>query len=342
MRRKRAIIHIYDPNMRNPYGCELSLLLNKHGYSVILYQPSDSLHDAPRPLVRSVTLGQYGGDLRSRASARILAPLRVLVSVRRGDVVIVVWTRDVWDSLVFVFLTILCRTILIDHNPISVRAVARWRQRALNLFRRVVSVRAVHTQWMSVIGSKTVVLPHPVYSAYEVEYEQKRGVSKTIGFIGTPRDDKGGEDIFKAFQLLDDDTQLHLIGGDVPVGMIIANPAVLDRIRVVGQALSEQDFSDAIRSVSVVLLPYTEPTFSAALMAAFSAGVPALAYRHASMGELLTESSQSGTTPDELSALTASFLLEPWDTYRFSRAAWDSTVVSSWIALLGNLGVYQS
>lgn len=197
---------VYDALGVNPYGRELAFSLAcAEGRASLLLTTSFASWSPPGVVVKSVI--PHSSTPWRTLLMRLLAPLRAVLSARRSPAVLVVaWTRDVWDNLVFTVASCarLVVVIAVDHNPTAERRRGGATGACERLLMRSASLVVVHNstiekeaqQW----SSRVEVAPHPPYASWADAHRKDLTADlngppmRRLLFVGATRRDKGFSD----------------------------------------------------------------------------------------------------------------------------------------------------
>lgn len=194
---------VYDALGVNPYGRELAFSLACAGGGVSLLLTTSFASWRPPGVVVRAVIPHSSGPARTLLM-RLWAPIRAVRAARRpGAILLVAWTRDIWDNLVFTFASWagLVVVIAVDHNPTAERRRAGTTGICERLLMRSASIVVVHNtsiekdarRW----SSRVEVAPHPPYASWADAHRKdltlgsgKRSTRRLL-FVGATRRDKG-------------------------------------------------------------------------------------------------------------------------------------------------------
>ncbi|WP_373457946.1 glycosyltransferase [Sinomonas atrocyanea] len=278
---------------------------------------------------------------------RLWGPVSVAMSPR-SEALIVVWTRDFWDALVFAVRTLVGgKTFFIRHNPPSVR-----RRRGLGGFGEGILARTavviVHSQWLAEqtesSARKVRVADHPPYSvSRDLVQSGKRdeppGSCAVVGFVGSLRPDKGVADLKLISEASSSEWILMYMGPADESGLSKLRAELSPReVRALnaGSTPTDGELAQGLKSCSLVVAPYRGVTVSGSINLAFAVGCPVVGYDSRGVRDILAHSSRlSG--PKELGEAIDSFLREPWDAFTRTYEEGSLAAEESWARVLGEL-----
>lgn len=275
-----------DPPAFTPfYDHELAAALARTGADVQLATSRFRFGDAPEPegYERDDSFYPLSSRLFRRSRARLLlkavehlAVMRAL-SRARTDVLHVQWLAL---PQLDVRLRFRSPSVFTAHDLLPRRTASRrglWRQ-LLRRFDRVV----VHTERgreaLAELGVEARVIPHPVYPSAAVRADD----GQTVLALGVIRPYKGLPDAIEAVRRLPD--ARLLVAGDpvIPLDGLRNAERVEWRLGFLAQAELDRALSEA----TVAVFPYrAELDQSGALLQALGAGVPAVVYDVAGLGD---------------------------------------------------------
>jgi len=191
-------------------------------------------------------------------------------------------------------------SVFTAHDLLPRRTAGRrdlWR-RLLRRFDRVIVHSERGRETLTELGIDAFVIPHPVYPS-----AARRGDDgRTLLSLGVIRPYKGIEDAVEVTRRLDD--ARLLVAGDpaMPLDGLRREPRVEWRLGYLPQA----ELDRALSETTVALFPYrAELDQSGALLQALGAGVPAVAYDVAGIGEPIRRFGAGRVVPaGDLDALT--------------------------------------
>lgn len=344
-------IVIYDPNHLNSYGSELAGIFMEGGRSVRHYiseQRSLGLKEAPAS-DRVLLPGVFSHRSRTlrHLFRRVVTPIEVAFSQGRKRPIVVVWTRDPWDTMCMIGRTLFGGLIyFVYHNPPSVR-----RRRGLAGFLEMqLSKRShviVHSEWLANClppGVKThTVLPHPPYSAV-ARYSRIMEVNSTetsavpsVAFIGALRADKGVADLPKISRSSNAKWRLVVVGDPDGIAELkLSMPSGSDRQvvpAVYGRPPSDDEMVEALKKCTVVIAPYRQVSESGSIHFAYALASQVLAYDSEGTRLLLAKKSRvSG--PEQLGRLIDDYMRSPWETFNHSFSSTESNASKAWLTTI--------
>ncbi|WP_354500202.1 hypothetical protein [Mycetocola sp. 2940] len=322
-------VSIYDPNDLNPYGLEVGRIISTLGAPVSYWGVDSRRFPSSTQLsIRAELAGSVkSGSLPKQVFRRITGPVRVAFSAPLSSPLVVVWTRDAWDAVVFLIRAKFGgETLFVYHNPAQVRprtGLQGLLERGLLRHSRV----CVHAPWMAdlvrPIGADVVVTPHPPFS-FAAEMAGAPGAvsprARRVGIVGALRPDKGSEDLPEIARASGGGWCLVVAGPDAVA------PDVADQLGILGvhveyaaegRAPTEEELHAAMRSCDVVVAPYRLVTESGSVLLALSLGVPVLGYESNALARVVSPRSLV-TGPQQLGEKLSEFLQDRWDTYRMT------------------------
>lgn len=331
--RETSKISIYDPNWVNPYGIELSSVISAEGYSVDLWCTDNRHRSLPGVRLRaSLPTGDRAhNDLVRLAIRRLWAPVRVLLSSAWKSPLIVVWTRDPWDALLFSLRGLLGGSIIfIYHNPLRERRRGGLSGRMERLLVRASSLCVVHSlrladacssQFRSV---RVRVAAHPPYRVttnqhqdVEAQTRQSESDERVVAFLGALRRDKGADDIAAIATRVPPPWLLRILGPDrLPNSTVnyLQELGISCEHVGTGNGPSDGDLIAGLQRANVVIAPYRSVTESGSIHLTLGLGVPVLAYDSPGLAHVVNARS-TATSATGLGDLVSDFLAQPWPTY---------------------------
>ncbi|HET7647809.1 MAG TPA: glycosyltransferase [Gaiellaceae bacterium] len=305
-----------DPPAFTPwYDHELAAALARAGADVELRTSRFRFGEAPEPdgYRRSERLYPLSSRLFRRSRLRL--PLKAIehvdvmrsLALARPDVLHVQWLALPQADA---HLRFRAPAVLTAHDLLPRRTASRrelWR-RLLHRFDRVVVHSERGRETLTELGVDARVIPHPVYPSGAVRADD----GATLLSLGVIRPYKGVPDAIEVTRRLPD-TRL-LVAGD---------PAMpLDRLRAAERVewrlgyLPQAELDRALSQTTVALFPYrAELDQSGALLQALGAGVPAVAYDVAGLGEPIRAFGAGRVVPagdvDALTAAVSELLADP-------------------------------
>lgn len=314
---------IYDPNTLNPYGTELARQLSERFSSVSLMAPKERLSSlGDTPFGKRAALAGTSSSAGTKLYRRLVGPV-VALRRSRGKTLIVVWTRDAWDALVFTLAATLGRRIaFIYHNPPQVRpraGAAGWAERLLARH----TVCAFHSSWLANTAGhsvgRSIIVTHPPYTALHSKPSQSgRGGSPkpAVAIVGALRSDKGVSFLPSIARSSGGGWTLRVVGGEkLPLSIRAAvEEAGVEVDEPFARPPSDEALQKALTSCDVMLAPYRSVTESGSIILAESVGVPVLSLTAEALSASLNERSMAGSE-EELGSLLRAFLRSPWPTF---------------------------
>lgn len=319
--------YVYDPNNVNPYGRELTGLLNRSQFRT--------------QLISSVS---PGANRISRFLVSLMCAVRIL-TLPTGSAVVAVWHKNIIDtSALLVHARLKGPLFVVRHNPIVTRPSTRApRWLTVALLRRATAV--YHSELMA---SQEFLRPRRKAVAVHPPYAQLRAAASylsvglrarpTVALLGVLRPDKGRIILDSILHNLPSGTSVLVIGPDRldPEGTSIleTRDIIVEYAGEAGQFVDEQSLLAALKGADLLLAPYTEVTASGSVTLAFSLGLPTLGLLSDGLSLLLSERSM-GADPLDLAQLIGDFLQNPWETYRVDYEDYTNSARLQWRAILG-------
>jgi glycosyltransferase involved in cell wall biosynthesis len=296
-----------DPPAFTPwYDHELASALARAGVEVELATSRFRFGDVPSPegYLRAERFYPLSSRLFRRSPLRLpvkaaehLEVVRSLSRVR-ADVVHLQWLALPQADVRLRFRT---PSVFTAHDLLPRRTAGRrdlW-QRLLGKFDRVVVHSARGKETLAKLGVDARVIPHPVYPSGA----ERRDDGATILSFGVIRPYKGLPDAIEATRRLPD--ARLLVAGDpaMPLNGLRAAQRVEWRLGY----LSPAELDAALSEATVAVFPYrAELDQSGALLQALGAGLPAVVYDVAGLGEPIRAFGAGRVVPaDDVEALTA-------------------------------------
>lgn len=327
---KMKSVSIYDPNWINPYGVELSSVIAQAGYTVDLWCTANR-RSAPSGvrLQPRLALGRRAEKgLVALASRRLIGPLSVFAGSPWRSPLIVVWTRDSWDALLFVVRSMLGgKTIFVYHNPSSVRARRGFAGSMERLLLRVSDLCIVHNSRLAAelttMTPKIRVAAHPPYRETTLRASRpsteptRQGVVPVVAFVGALRDDKGINDFGQIARGAGTRWILRVLGPDrVPdatMSVLAENGVTCEHVGS-GIGPTDEELISELKTANVMIAPYRSVTESGSIHMALSLSVPVLAYASPGVKHIVNSRSTAGSAR-EFGQLLSRYLSGPWPTY---------------------------
>lgn len=322
-------VTIYDPNWMNPYGLELASVLAGGQFEVCLWCTTNRV-EAPVgvKLMRRLSYGKNASLLRL-ISRRLFEPLSVVKSVPWRSPLILVWTRDPWDALVFGLRSALGgKTFFIYHNPKSIRNRGGLSGLMERFLLKVATACVVHSSRLALetgeANSRNIcVAAHPPYkfTTRRVKLGSFTGHNApvpVVAFLGALRPDKGLGDLLEIASEATGPWTLRILGPDripEPTEVLLRTLGVTCEYVGSGCGPSDDQLVAGLRSADVMIAPYRSVTESGSIHMALSSGVSVLAYESPGVAHILNEKSMA-STPKEFGALLGEYLEASWPTYR--------------------------
>ncbi|WP_138416442.1 glycosyltransferase [Sinomonas gamaensis] len=341
-------VTVYDPNHLNPYGRELARILSGSGFRIRLWISEEQVSSIPPST--SVQLGLLPGQgLHGLIGfiRRVVLPLRLAMS-RMRDPLVVVWTRDSWDGLVFGLRAIAGgKTAFVHHNPVEGRGRNGWARRSQEFLEKHARV-LVHQARLAPMVRRSrypvQIVVHPPYRqirdlAFQDEITEA-GNRPRLAFVGALRRDKGFDDLSDVASMSDASWDLLLLGPAPEHELESLSKRLGDERKLItpgrGHRLSDKELSTALRTCRLMIAPYTSVTESGSINLALSIGTPVLAYDSPGTYALLNSSSLSKDAAG-LARLIDKFLESPWDTFSVTFEERERSSSDSWKKALESL-----
>jgi glycosyltransferase involved in cell wall biosynthesis len=297
---------IADPPAFTPwYDHELAAALAREGADVQLATSRFRFGDVPAPDGYRRTERFYPASSRLFKRSRLRLPLKA--AEHAGVLGALAWTKpDVlhlqWFALpqADVHLRFRSPSVFTAHDLLPRRTASRedlWR-RLLARFDRVV----VHTErgreTLAELGVDARVIPHPVYPSAATRQDD----GTTLLSLGVIRPYKGLPDAIEATRRLPD--ARLLVAGDPAMPLDGLRGA--ERVEWRLGYLSQAELDRALSETTVAVFPYrAELDQSGALLQALGAGIPAVVYDVAGLGEPVREFGAGRVVPaGDVDALT--------------------------------------
>lgn len=325
-------VAIYDPDRINPYGRELAALLSRRA-EIVHFVPQDAPAftqiSAMARVSRRIAPARHSESLPVHAMKRLLVPLTVVLhcAVRRRPL-LVVWTRDWWDTLV---LTLGGRLVpamtVVNHNPTSIRPMAGLRGRFHKRLLAAADATVVHSQRLvppAALDSHEVwVAPHPPYREWVENHKAQLSLRgdhvPTLGFLGAMRPDKMADFIRTAQVCGTRPLRISFIGrgqlSNAQAQELHASGILVDAPNE--DFLTDEVFALRLAAVDLVVAPYHQVTQSGSVMLALTAGKGVLGYADGGLSDILSEKSLV-PLGDVLSMAQKvdDYLISPWPSVR--------------------------
>ena len=327
---KTAPVIIYDPNWINPYGVELAAVIAGSNYEVSLWCTENRVQaPAGVKLLSKLVPGKRRSlSLPQVLLRRLLEPLAVAGSAPRDVPLILVWTRDAWDALVFLTRAALGgKTIFVYHNPTSVRGRGGLSGLMERFILRVSTASIVHSSRLAAAADapkrRIQVAAHPPYGFTTRGTEPHtllKGESDSapvVAFLGALRQDKGVGDLVEIAKQIDAKWTLRILGPDrLPDAIEVALQESSVATEYVGSGAGPTDdqLITGLKSADVMIAPYSSVTESGSVHMALSLKVPVLAYESPGLSHIVNEQSMAAT-PLAFADLLARYFRDPWPTY---------------------------
>jgi glycosyltransferase involved in cell wall biosynthesis len=326
----RTKVAIYDPNWMNPYGVELSSIIAEAGFDVDFWCTSNrkAVARGVRRWPRLALNRRQTPSTLTLAVQRVLAPLSVVRNTSRRTPLIVVWTRDPWDALVFTARALSGgKVVFIYHNPPSIRERGGWAGLAERILVRTSDMCVVHTNRLAnasrPLARSVRVAAHPPYretcraAAVQVIETPAKTKLPTVGFVGALRADKGADKLVSIAESSGTEWILRVLGPDVipsvTEGLLRDRGVTCEHIGS-DTGPSDEELVHGLASVDIMLAPYTSVTESGSIHLALSMGVPVLAFESEGVSHIINARSLAPDS-DALGRLVGRFFDEPWPTF---------------------------
>lgn len=336
-------VTVYDTNIHNPYGVELSALLVEAGFDVTLLHSPDNKSTSGSPSGIDLRPSLAGPRRRRfelrRTLKRVIGPIRAVSAVARGGRLVVVWLKDPWEGLVLLASSWLwgSRLYLVHHNPRHLRSEARGD--AVGALEERLIARAhtcVHTQFLAdAVGQvrDLHVTPHPPYAVTVGKRPPRNPPKNRVGFVGAVRIDKGAEILRGLVEKLPPEAEFRTLGrGLIPESDGQKRGATYVPVGA-EDGLGHDEFLNEVSSLTVAVAPYVQATESGSALLCLGLGVPMLALRSPAMARILSEESLFEGI-DELAEGVAAFLKSPWSTYQITNDHQAKQAMIGWTGAL--------
>lgn len=333
---------VYDPNHLNPYGMEVAEILTESVNQVEFWGTSTRSYPPSRHFRVQGLLSGPSTEITSKVICRrILEPVRVIRSAGLDTPLVLIWIRDPWDCMLFLWRSLRGgRTLFVCHNPEQIRprrGFVGWLER--RLMQR--STVCVHSPWMADLvrprSREVVVTPHPPYSfasrgGDRVHPQRQPDPRPRVALLGALREDKGSQDLADIARASRGGWILRIVGPSMLSPTIAAellSLGVEQEYATLGRAPTDLEVHDALLASDVVIAPYRRVTESGSVLLALSLGVPVLGYRSHALDRVVTESSLASDAGG-LGSILATFLKVPWETFRVTPAEIASESGEGW------------
>lgn len=341
-------ISIYDPNRLNPYGVELAAVIGGSGHRVDLWC-TENRKTAPHNVkVHAKLTGSRGSrPFGSIVLRRLLAPLLVVLTASRRSPLILVWTRDPWDALIFGIRAILGgKTITVYHNPIATRARPGLSGIMEKFVLRVSRVCVVHSARLAnaaeIPPKKLRIAAHPPY-AFTAQLSRLGTLAKIhsnavpiVAFLGALRTDKGSGDLVSIAKQTNIAWILRVLGPDrLPSSteaLLNANGVMCEYVGS-GGGPSDDELVEGLLEADVMIAPYRSVTESGSIHMALSLRVPVLAYESSGISHIVNEDSMAAS-PHSFGYMLERYLENPWPTYTSRATQQHDQCRQDWRAIL--------
>ena len=316
-----------DPPAFTPwYDHELAAALARSGAEVELATSRFRFGDLPEPDGYSRSERFYPLSSRLFKRSRLRLPLKAIehlevmraLSRARADVLHLQWLALPQAD---VHLRFRSPSVFTAHDLLPRRTSSReglWR-RLLERFDRVVVHSERGRETLGALGNDARVIPHPVYPSAATRADDGR----TLLSLGVIRPYKGLPDAIEATRRLPD--ARLLVAGDPAMPLDGLHSAARVEWRL--GYLSQAELDRALSESTVAVFPYrAELDQSGALLQALGAGVPAVVYDVAGLGEPIRAFGAGRVVPaGDVDALTEAVreLLDDSDALAAARAGAD-------------------
>ena len=348
---RRAVerLVLYDVDPVNPYGRELAAVLARDVPSVCLIG-SRALSWCPanvelRPWLAAQRFASSAMDVAWRRLTGVMRAIGVLLT--RRTVLVVVWSRDFWDSSWLALAAAATgRVVVIDHNPSPQRrhvGLKGWAERSL---RRAAAVVVVHDAALSdrAHPAAPMVAAHPAYLEWRQRFlpSSPARASSRVLFLGALRPDKGVGEMPGVIAGLPVGSEVRVAGpGTIPDEWHRAATSREIRIDHVGNGALVDDaaLGRVLGEGGLVLAPYIAATQSGSVALAVTCGLPVLGYDVGGLRALLADEAlvPAGSTA-ALADAVVRWQAAPWPTSRLAPEEMSEQCAQAWRAVLARVG----
>ncbi|WP_371706710.1 glycosyltransferase [Pseudarthrobacter sp. NIBRBAC000502772] len=320
---------VYDPNWINPYGIELASIIAAAGYEVDLWCTENRSFTPEGVKLHPKLVGQRRhNSLLRLAVRRLIEPMRISTSAPRRSALIIVWTRNPWDALVFAIRALVGgKTIFIYHNPDTVRRRPGLPGVMERLLLRVSTLCVVHSSRLRASANASAntirIAAHPPYSVTTRRPRRAAGTGNlknavpVVAFVGALRHDKGVNDLVGIAERVMRPFVLRILGPErIPAStseLLRATGATCEYVGSAGGP-TDDELINGLESADVMIAPYRSVTESGSIHMALSIRVPVLAYESPGVAHIINAAS-TAPTRKEFGDLLAKYLDVPWQTY---------------------------
>lgn len=218
-----------------------------------------------------------------------------------------------WDFLIYPRLKKNIRIISTLHDPHphdkTMNPFACWiRSNNKNAYKYVNDVIILNNRDVAYVKDnfcKNVhVIPHASFSYYIKNTNKSLQLNNTIGFFGRIEPYKGLDLLVDAFMKLDSKYHL-LIAGSGKIDREINDKIILNnRIEVINRYIDDDEISDLLNKVDIVVLPYKRASQSGVIPLVFAHGKPVVATNVGALKEQVPEGTGVVTNADVESLIT--------------------------------------
>ncbi|MGA6128274.1 MULTISPECIES: glycosyltransferase [unclassified Microbacterium] len=307
-------VHIYDPNVLNPYGFELARTLVEGGEDVTLWtsraQPSRPVASGALQVKRVLAADRSAGvSLVKAVVERLWGIVRLVASARRTDVVVVAWTRDCWDTGLLLLRTLAGgRIVTVYHNPRQIRprsGLVGWLEQ--RLLKRGIAV--VHSAWLKQVVQADLphvrVATHPPYLTMRRFRADRVADEPTFIYVGALRPDKGSAALLELGEEARRSWTLQFVGAGAAADAFASQ--MRPPIRVVNlpehARPSDEILAHELSAAWALVAPYDSVTTSGTMVLAATLGVPVVTFDSPALEGLPSRLVRSAETVRELAEI---------------------------------------
>jgi glycosyltransferase involved in cell wall biosynthesis len=338
---------LYDVDPVNPYGRELAAVLAADGKRDVRLACSRAVQWVPAGVraMRVLAAPRSASSAPGVIVRRFLGVLLVVSAAARIRApIVVVWSRDAWDTFVLaVFAALSRRVVVVEHNPMAQRRARGLKGRADRLLLRHARAVVVHDAALAGDGAgndSRRVVTHPAYAEWRQRFLGADPVPRTdrVLLLGAVRPDKGATEIAVLLGQLPANTEVTVVGkGVLPSTWAQAAHSAGVHLAQVGGAefVSDERLGVELARGGVVLAPYPGATQSGTVILAITCALPVLGYAAGALPSVLTDESLVDVGDvDVLAELLARYRDRPWPTARVTAAELTERCARDWAAVL--------
>lgn len=340
----KRCIHLWDPNEVNPYGVEICSILRSAGVKVRIWRPrtGPELTSCENTGPNLATSSKQDG-LARHIALRLCRPLQVVFyALVHKDEILVLWTRGIFENIVFAMAANIVAVSTVHHNPDPRRRQKGLREPTFQYLLRHSRKILVHSELLMKHltpnqRSRGAVVMHPLYRRWRTTFGGPRiphGNKVCVLFLGALRKDKGANLLPDIAARLDPNVfSLMVVGsGRLPEDFMSECEAMgLHLIRDVQEGpVSDEAIALALSRADVLLAPYSEATVSGTLLLAETMDVPTIAFNSGALSDDLTPGAMTSPTTEDLVERLMEWVDTPFSTYLRNDQERMSLEIKSW------------